>query len=91
MKRVKWSLLVVVLVVALGFVSIAPCTASDVNSDDTVMTDDDSAYDTEQYADPDTAEDTYVEQGENYDEGTYQEEGEYVEEPEGEPADGEQY
>ena len=85
MKNLKWSLLVVVLVVALGFVSISPCTASDVQSDDTVMTDDNSGYDTEeQYADPDTAEDTD-------DESAYQEKGDYMDEPEGEPADEENY
>lgn len=99
MKMFKWSLLIVVLVAVMGFASITPCIASDIQSDEAVMTDEDPAYDSEQYNEPDTADETYNEEGnadeegdtyaegDTYEEPEYQEEGgEYVDEPEGESA-----
>lgn len=87
MKMFKWSLLVVALVAVLGFASITPCTASDVQPDNAVMADDNTAYDSEQYA-----EETYTDEGGTYEESEYQEEGgEYMDEPEGEPVQDEEY
>lgn len=72
----------VVLVVLVGFVANTPCFANDMQSDDAVVTDDSSAYDSEQYAEPDTTEDSYDQEGDMYDDSSDQESGdENAEEP----------
>lgn len=71
MKMLKWSLLVVVLVVVMGLVSgtTSKVKAMD-NSDETVMTDDQSSPDTGAYVEDDNAEeDNYAGSEEMYDEG----------------------
>ena len=81
MKMLKWSLLVGVLAVMLGFALHTPSYAANSNSDEAVVTDDGSANDSEQYADPDT-EDSYNQDEEGYDDSNDQEPGdEYPEEP----------
>lgn len=81
MKMFKWSLLVAVLVVIVGFAVTSQTYATNTPADETVVTDDESATDSEQYADPDT-EDSYNQDEEGYDDSSDQEAGdEYSDEP----------
>ncbi|MBU1170372.1 MAG: hypothetical protein KKD44_12485 [Proteobacteria bacterium] len=90
MKMLKWSLLVVVLVVVMGLVSGSTCKASDAKSpDDTVMTDDEATSGSGDYVEDDSSdEENYTGSGDLYEENDASPNDDLKEEESPEPESG---